>query len=271
MRSLFAVIFLGGLVANVAAQSLSGVFRATDARMVYVEDYVWDDFLSNHWMLNHQGFRLQDLATSGEGKERRFWGIYTESTTQDTLLKVNEWAEMVLAKRDMAARGYTLTKVVAYALSETDTRYVGLWTQDANATPHKIWKLDSPTTLREKTEEMANQQYYVQQVAVLTTPNGISSFIALYHYHAQPIRNYLSLIEGPEASFHKDRLQRQRSDIGLISAHRFTDKMGTRILSLYQSGNADYQLVLDRPRADFNGIWEQMERQHLQLVDWEVR
>ena len=139
------IIFLLLIVGNtLAAQHLSGIFQPSEADLEYVEQVDWTTFLAEDVRLNAKGFRLTNLETTGIGADRRYWGIFTESTLRDTLVKTTSWADFVQAKRSMAAAGFILSGVQAYALSETDAHYIGVWYRDETNTPHKIWKLDTP-------------------------------------------------------------------------------------------------------------------------------
>ena len=265
------IIFLLLIVGNtLAAQHLSGIFQPSEADLEYVEQVDWTTFLAEDVRLNAKGFRLTNLETTGIGADRRYWGIFTESTLRDTLVKTTSWADFVQAKRSMAAAGFILSGVQAYALSETDAHYIGVWYRDETNTPHKIWKLDTPESVREKTDDMANQQYYLQDVEVFLTPGGTANYLAIYHYSPIPIRNYV-YIASDENTFYKDLWQRYQSKIRLVGLEDYTGKDGSYLLGIYQPGTYDSQVVLNQTRADFNGKWEQLEKGKLKLVSWEIR
>ncbi|MEL6656659.1 MAG: hypothetical protein AAFP77_24780 [Bacteroidota bacterium] len=252
------------------AQRISGIFRTTDAQMEYLEQLDWETFVQEDERLNSEGYRLTNIETTGQGAERTYWGIYTESSLRDTLIKTNSWVNFVKAKRAMASAGFLLSNVQAYAISETDAHFVGVWYKNDTDTPHKIWKLDSPESLNAKTEDMAKQQFYLQEVEVFLTPSGTANYLAIYHYSPIPVRNYVQIYTEEEV-FDKDRQQRQRSKIRLVDYERYNAKEADYQLGVYQPGTYDNRILFNYLRADFNGKWEQLEKEGLKLVGWEVR
>ncbi len=267
---LLSFAFMALLCTSLSAQQMSGIFRGSDAAMEYAEQLNWEEFVANNNSLNAKGFRLTNIETTGQGEDRRYWGIYTESSLPDTLIKTNSWADFVKAKRAMAAAGFLLSNVQAYAISELDAHYIGVWYKNETDTPHKIWKLDSPESLRTRTEDMAKQQFYLQEVEVYLTPSGTANYLAIYHYSLIPVRNYV-YINSDEDTFNKDLWQRQRSKVRLVDFERFNAKEGSYFLGVYQPGTYDSQFILQQRRDDFNGTWEQLEKSKLKLVSWEIR
>lgn len=252
------------------AQRISGIFRPTDAKMEYLEQLSWESFVQEDRRLNAEGYRLTNIETTGQGDDRSYWGIYTESSLRDTLIKVTSWGDFVKAKRSMAAAGFLLSNVQAYAISETDAHFIGVWYRNDTDTPHKIWKLDSPESLNAKTEDMAKQQFYLQEVEVFLTPSGTANYLAIYHYSPIPVRNYVQIYTD-DAVFTKDRSQRERSKVRLVDYEHFNAKEANYQLGVYQPGTYDNRVLLDYLRADFNGQWEQLEKDGMKLVGWEVR
>lgn len=267
---LLSLAFVAMFFSSLSAQQISGIFRGSDAKMEYAEQLTWEAFVTNNNTLNTKGFRLTNIETTGQGDDRRFWGIYTESSLQDTLVKTTSWADFVKAKRAMAAAGFLLSNVQAYAISELDAHYIGVWYKNETDTPHKIWKLDSPESLRVRTEDMAKQKFYLQEVEVYLTPSGTANYLAIYHYSLIPVRNYVH-IDTNEEAFTKDLWQRQRSKVRLVDFERFSAKEGSYLLGVYQPGTYDSQFLFQQRRDDFNGKWEQLEKDNLKLVSWEVR
>lgn len=252
------------------AQRISGIFRPSDAKMEYLEQLEWENFVQEDKRLNNEGYRLTNIETSGQGDERRYWGIYTESSLRDTLIKTTSWPDFVKAKRSMAAAGFLLSNVQAYAISETDAHFIGVWYRNDTDTPHKIWKLDSPESLRAKTEDMAKQQFYLQEVEVFLNPSGTANYLAIYHYSPIPVRNYVQ-INSDEAVFQKNKQQRERSKIRLVDYERYNAKEANYQLGVYQPGTYESRIIIDYLRADFNGQWDLMEKDGMKLVSWEVR
>jgi hypothetical protein len=253
-----------------SAQQFSGIFRGSDAKMEYAEQMTWEQFMISNKALNAKGYRLNNLETTGQANDRRFWGIYIESSLPDTIVKTESWPDFVTAKRAMAAAGFLLSNVQAYAISEIDAHYIGVWYKNTTDTPHKIWKLDSPESLRQRTEDMAAQKYYIQEVEVYLTPSGTANYLAIYHYSLSPVRNYV-YVTTDEETFNKDLWQRQRSKVRLVDFEQFNAKEGSYLLGVYQPGTYDNQFLFRQLREDFNGKWEQLERDNLKLVSWEVR
>ncbi len=264
----YLLLVLLTLSLQVNAQRLSGIFQPSDAEYEYAEDLEWDEFVAQHEAFASQQYRLINVETTGVGDDRRYWGIFTQSTQQDTLVRTFGWADFVRAKRAMAAEGYLLTTVQGYSINEADAHFIGVWRRED--TPHKIWKLDSEESLRQKTDEMAAQQYYIKDVEVLLTPSGAPSFLALYHYHPIPVRNYV-FISQDEKSFTNDLWQRFQSKIRLVDYEQYNANTGSYFLGVYQPGSYEYQIVRNLDRSSFNGRWEQLERENLKLIAWEIR
>ena len=255
---------------SLSAQTFNGIFRPSDAKLEYIEKASWPEFQGQHETLRKQGFRLIQLETNGRGQERRYWGILIESVHADSLIKLNSWKEMVLAKRSMAAAGFLLTTVQAYAIGESDAHYIGVWRKDDAQTPHKLWKLDSPASLQAKTEEMARQQYYIQSIEVFLSPSGTATYLPIYHYSQIPVRNYVA-IHSAEEAFQQDHWQRTQSQVRLVDFEQFTAKEATYYLGIYQPGQYEQQLLRRLDQGSFNAKWEQLERENLYLLGWEVR
>ncbi|RMF00125.1 MAG: hypothetical protein D6772_06745 [Bacteroidetes bacterium] len=272
MRNYVILLFSLALVLalQLEAQTLNGIFRPSDAKLAYIENANWPDFLQQHQALSKQGFRLTQLESAGRGQDRRYWGILLESVYTDTLLKVNSWAEMVKAKRALAKAGFLLTTVQAYAISESDAHYIGVWRKDDDATPHKLWKLDSPESLQAKTEEMAAHKYYVQSIEVFLSPSGTATYLPIYYFSPIPVRNYVA-VHTDEEAFLRDHWQRTQSQVRLIDYEHFTAKENTYYLGIYQPGQYPQQLLRRLDAASFNAKWEQLERENLHLVGWEIR
>ena len=253
--------------ASLAAQQFSGIFTASDAKLVYHANLSWDEWLRTDSLMGLQNHRIQDLATAGIGANRRYWSIYTPSSQRDTVVVCLGWDDMVQAKRNLAAAGWLLYHLTAYALSESDYRVIGVWRQGDTA--HKIWKIDSREGLSQKTEEMARQQFYLQQVEVFTTPGGTPVYLPLYHYSPLPVRNYLFYSDDP-AVFNTDWLRRQNSGVRILKFSRFTDQGRSWLMGVYAPGQYPHALLQQQPQAEFNDRWERFESEGLQLVDWEV-
>lgn len=248
---------------------VSGIFQRTDAALEYVEGLDWEQFNLHNRRLNQQGYRLIDLETSGLGRDRTFWGIYTRSSQTDTIARSLGWSEFVKMKRKMAARGYVLTDVTAYAHNETDTDYIGVWQE--GKTLHKIWKLDSQEGLQQRTDEMVRDNYFLVGVKVVTTPAGLTQYLALYHHHPLPERNYVYITDDPR-EFSTDWLQRMKSNMRLIDYDRYDENGRTWYLGVYQSGQYEHLLLRDMDKLTFEDKWDRLEAQEdLRLVNWSVR
>lgn len=252
------------------AQQFSAIFRASDAKMEYAEALPWESFVIKADNFSQQGYRLTNIETTGKGKDRKYWGVFTESALKDTLVKVTNWPDFVKAKRAMAKAGYLLAVVQAYAISETDAHYLGVWYKDGKDTPHKIWKLDSSESLTQKTEEMAKIQYYIQEVETFLSPSGTATYLAIYHYSPIPVRNYVA-VQTDSKTFTTDLWQRTQSNVRLIDFEHFDAKDGAYYLGVYQPGTYEAQFISKLEQASFNGKWEQLEKENLQLVSWEIR
>ncbi len=270
MRNLLLAISIFFFMATTQAQQISGIFRHSDADFEYLEQLDWASFLSQGKVLNNKGFRLINLETTGVGNDRRYWGIYTESSLKDTIIKTESWPDFVKAKRSMAAAGYLLSHVQAYSLSAIDAHFIGIWYKDETETPHKIWKLDSPESIRQRTEDMAKKQFYLQEVEVFLDPSGAATYLGLYHYSSLPVRNYIYITD-TEENFKEDYHNRFQSKIRLVDYEQFNAKEGAYFLGVYQPGTYDHQFVNNFSRHDFNGKWELFEKDDLKLVSWEVR
>lgn len=267
MRNLLLVLaLLAGC--SLQAQRLSGIFQTSDANYEYVEDVDWETFLAQDQSLNREGYRLINVETTGVGEDRRYWGIFTQSTQGDTIIKTFGWADFVKAKRAMAADSFLLTAVQGYTINETDAHFIGVWRKEDN--PHKIWKLDSHESLRQKTNEMAAQQFYIKEVEVLLSPAGTPIFLALYHYHPIPVRNYVHIANN-EKDFATDWWERYNSKIRLIDYEQYNSSQGSFYLGVYQPGTYENKFIRNLDRGDFNGQWEQLEKDKLKLIAWEVR
>ena len=57
----------------------------------------------------------------------------------------------------------------------------------------------------------------------------------------------------------------------LVDYEHFNAKEADYQLGVYQPGTYNNRILLDYLRADFNGQWEQLEKDGMKLVSWEVR
>ena len=269
-RMLLALLLGCCTTAALSAQTIiSGIFQKTDQELEYLEGLPWEQFLQQKKALNNKGYRLFDLETAGVGEDRACWGIFTKSSDRDTVALVLGWEEFIKYKRDLASRNYLLSDVSGYALNETESYYIGVWTPERKT--HKVFKLDTKEKLLAHTDNMARQNFFIKSVKVISTPAGNPQFIALYHYHAIPQRNYVYISDSKEA-FNEEWLQRDYSGMRLIDFDRFEINGTDYLLGVYQRGKYDHQLVRDLERNIFVDRWDRLEAQEeLQLTNWHIR
>jgi hypothetical protein len=271
MNRYLLVLFLGlGLGWTLSAQTfISGIFQETDQELEYLEALPWEQFLQEKQRLNAAGYRLYDLETAGVGEDRAFWGIFTKSSARDTVAMVLGWENFIKYKRDLASRNYLLTDVSGFAIDETESYFIGVWVQERQT--HKVYKLDSKEKLLAHTDAMAKQNFFIKSVKVISTPAGNPTFVALYHYHAMPQRNYIFVSDSKE-TFNEEWLQRDYSGMRLIDFDQFEENGVTYLLGVYQRGKYEHQLVRDLERNIFVDRWDRLEaQQELQLTNWHIR
>lgn len=248
---------------------ISGIFQQTDAELEYVQGVSWDQFLAENKRLNAGGYRLVDIETSGISQDRTFWGIYSRSGLDDRIERAMSWADFIELKRKLAAEGYVLADVTGYAINEADFNYIGVWRK--GDTQHKIWKLDSSDALKLRTDEMVRDKFFLVGVKVITSPAGVTQYLALYHHNPLPERNYVFVTSDPKV-FNTDWLQRMKSNVRLIDYDRYEEKGTTYYLGVYQSGEYEHLLLSDMEKLTFEDRWDRLEQQEdMRLVNWLVR
>lgn len=268
-RYLLFICTLASITYATAQTYISGIFQQTDAELEYVEGVSWDKFLAENQRLNAKGYRLVDIETSGISQERTFWGIYSKSGLDDKIEQALGWADFVELKRKLAAEGYVLADVTGYALNEADYTYIGVWRR--GDTQHKIWKLDSSDALKLRTDEMVKDKFFLIGVKVITSPAGVTQYLALYHHNPLPERNYVFVTSDPKV-FNTDWLQRMKSNVRLIDYDRYEEKGVTYYLGVYQSGDYEHLLLSDMEKLTFEDRWDRLEQQEdMRLVNWLVR
>lgn len=265
-----SIIFMGVLLSlPVFSQSVySGVFQVTEAELVYGEGLSWEAFGIKNDSLSKKGFRLIDLETHNHNKNRSFWGIWTKSD-QGTVIKSEfGWANFVKRKRAMAKDSFLMTEVEAYAVSNDEHYYIGVWSKKDN--PHKVWKLDSREGLAKKTEEMARQDFFLIDVEAFPTPNKTLIFLALYHKgKVTTPRNYV-YNSSDLTTFKTSVLQREKSGFRMIDFERFEEKGQRWYLGVFEKGDYKTTLLNGQESIDFNGRWEILEEEGLRLTDIEM-
>ncbi len=253
------------ITAAEAQTFVSGIFQQTDARLEYIEGVSWEDFLTQNSDYNSKGYRLIDIETSGISRDRIYWGIYAESGVSDSIITTMGWTNLVKTKREMAKKGFVLSDITGFAVNENDFQYIGVWRK--GDTPHKIWKLESGSTLELRTNEMALQNYYLTGVKAINTPAGSVQYLAIYHFNPAPRRNYVYFTNDPR-EFNTDWLQRMKSNIRLIDYDRFQENGETVYLGVYQAGEYQHLLLRDMEKLTFEDKWDRLEQQEdLQLVN----
>lgn len=243
---LFAGLLLG-------QSQYSGIFQPTEAKMEYAQVSGWDGLLSKSKDMNSKGFRLIDVESSQVGgDERIYYGIFTESNLKDSLGIALGWRDFVKLKRKMAANDYTMIDVHAFALNESDTKYIGVWVEDG--TDHKIAKMTSRSGLDRRIQEMGRRRYKLKRVHVLSTPDGEPEYVALFHYSPVQEYNFLHYSESME-DFMKEFNERIQSKTRLVDYASFWENGKKYHLGVYQNGDYDYRFIhqADKIHLDAEG------------------
>lgn len=247
MKSTFSVLllFVVGLLA--AQNQFSGIYQPTEAQMDYREAKGWKSFLADNEQMNAKGYRLIDIESSQVGgDERIYYGVYTESSYQDSVGMALGWAEFVALKRKMAAAEYTMVDVHAFALNEFDHKYIGVWVNQEN--DHKIAKLTSRAGLDRRIKNMGRARYKLKRVHVLSTPDGEPEYVALFHYSPVQEYNFLYYTEDME-DFMREFNERIISKTRLVDYATFWENGKKYHLGVYQKGDYDYRFLRNEDQA----------------------
>lgn len=231
----------------------SGIFQPTEANMEYTQVSGFTSLVAKSEEMNAKGFRLIDVESSQVGgDERIYYGIYTESNLKDSLGIALGWREFVKLKRQMAAKDYTMVDVHAFALNESDTKYIGVWVEDG--TDHKIAKLTSRSGLDRRIQEMGRRRYKLKRVHVLSTPDGEPEYVALFHYSPVQEYNFLHYSENME-DFMQEFNERAASKTRLVDYASFWENGKKYHLGVYQKGDYDYRFIhqADKSHLDSEG------------------
>ena len=84
------------------------------------------------------------------------------------------------------------------------------------------------------------------------------------------MRNYVAILTDEEA-FQTDYWQRTQSQVRLVDFERYTAKEATYYLGIYQPGQYEQQLLRQLDAGSFNAKWEQLEKENLYLLGWDIR
>lgn len=233
-----------------AQQQFSGIYQPTEAEMEYRELKGWEAFLADNEVQNAKGLRLIDVESSQiGGDERIFYGVYTESSLRDSLGIALGWRDFVKLKREMADGRYTMVDVHAFALNETDTKYIGVWVQEEN--DHKIAKMTSRSGLDRRIQEMGRRRYKLKRVHVLSTPDGEPEYIALFHY--SPVQEYNFLHYSKDLTeFMEEFNERVKSKTRLVDYATFWENGKKFHLGVYQNGDYDYRFLLNADKKELD-------------------
>jgi hypothetical protein len=268
MRLFIITIVLICSLNSFGQSTISGIFQLSEAELIYKEGLNWQSFVNTNDSLARNGYRLTDLETIIEGKKRSFWGIWIKSDQPSVLESVYGWPNFVKKKREMAADSFLLTEVEAYAVSNEEHYYIGVWTK--SDVKHKVWKFDSREGLAKKTEEMARQDFFVMDVEAFPTPNKTLIFLALYHKgKVTTPRNYVYTTNDLKA-FQTSLMQREKSGFRLFDIERFEEKGQRWYLALFEKGDYKTIRLSSLQPMDFMGRWEILEEEGLLLMDIEL-
>ncbi|MEM6395669.1 MAG: hypothetical protein AAF741_04925 [Bacteroidota bacterium] len=220
------------------AQNFSGIFQPSEADLKYTNTRGWDAFESSQASYASQGYRLIDLESvrSQDGGDRTFYGIFSQSSLQDSIGRYLGWADFVRAKRQMASNGWMIVDVHGYALNERDYQYIGVWVKDE--TPHKIAKLTTREGLDKRIDAMGKRRYKLKRVSVIESPSGEPTFVALFHF--SPVYEYNFVYYSDDSDdFKREYSERYQSNTRLIDFASFFDESKTWYLGVFQA--ADYE------------------------------
>ncbi len=245
----------------------SGIFQQTEAQLAYREALTWDNFVLVNDSLGSNGYRLIDLETFRLGKVRLYTGIWTESNLKSEIESVLGWPEFVKRKRARASDGYVMDEVEAYAVSEQEFYFIGVWSK--SEVTHKVWKLDSREGIKQKTEEMAKQDFFLVDVEAFATPGKVTQYLALYHQgEVNEPRSYVFISDKLKV-FNTDLLQRNKSGYRIMDYEQFEEGEDLYHLGVYRRGDYETILLRDQTKESFDALWEVKENEGLKLIDLE--
>lgn len=240
-------------VGLLAQTQFSGIYQPTEAKMAYEQARGWEALLTQSRQKNQSGYRLIDVESSQiGGDERVYYGIYTESNLRDSLGIALGWRDFVKLKRKMAAEEYTMVDVHAFALNESDTKYIGVWAKED--IDHKIAKMSSRAGLDRRIQDMGKRRYKLKRVHVLSTPDGEPEYIALFHYSPVQEYNFLHYSENMD-EFMREFNERIKSKTRLVDYATFWENGKKYHLGVYQNGDYDYRFLrnADKTALDAEG------------------
>ena len=248
--------------------TVSGVFQLSEAERLYDGNLDWDAFKTKNDSMNRIGYRLTDLETAKEENSRKYWGIWIKSEEKAILESVQGWRNFIKKKRQMAADSFLMTEVEAYAVSNEEHFYIGVWVK--SDIKHKVWKLDSRDGVIQKTEEMERQDFFIKDVEAFILPNKTVVFLALFHKgKVTTPRNYVYIKDDLKV-FKTNVLQRSKSGFRIIDYEHFDEKGKLWYLGIFEKGDYKTVLLTKQDAHTFDGKWEIMEKEGLQLTDREV-
>lgn len=245
----------------------SGVLHQTEAELLYSDQQSWDSLLITEAKMSAKGFRLMDLETAKTEGDRFFWGIWIKSNLGQVMKKLDSWPAFIEEKRAKVEEGYVMSEVEAYALTEEEHQFIGVWYK--GSVQHKVWNLDSKEGILKKTSEMADQHFYLVDLDVFQTPSNTVKYIALYHEGAVSQKAYLS-IESDLKAFNTDLLQRTKSGYRIIDFEKYTENEVTYYLGVYRKGDYPAVLLRDLDQDSFFGHLDMSEQNKLKLVDLDI-
>ena len=167
----------------------------------------------------------------------------------------------------MVDEGYVMEEVEGMAITDTEQQFIGSWRK--GDTPHKVWRLDSREGIRKKTKEMAEQEFFLQDLDVFQTPSGGVQYLALYHQGPIDLKAFI-VVEKDLKVFNTELLQRTKSGYRIIDYERYTEAEEVFYLAVMRKG--DYEAVLLRglDQDGFYGRLDMSEQNRFQLVDIEL-
>jgi len=268
MKPVLLILLIGLCSFATAQQIFSGVFHQTEAPMIYADKLTEDALKGKVKEWNNQGYRATDIESKLIDGNRYYWLIGTKSDLRSEIRIVTGWGEFVNLKRSMVKADYVLTDVEAYALNEIDQHYVGIWHQ--GDTKHKIWKLDSVEGVKKKTDEMGKDNYYPVNVDVFQTP--AKTTVYLITYYNGPVTSQTHIFAADDIrTFNIDLLQRTKSGYRLIKYESYDIEETPHFLCIYRRGDYESKLIRNLDRHEFNGLWEQQEKDGLYLVNVHIQ
>ena len=253
----------------VAQVKLSGVYKAVNDSLYYIENVSWDRLMTERDELQAENFHLTDIEVLKEKDLIRFWAICKEGAAVDTIQHIVRWDSLIRQKRKMFKEGFVMQDLEYYRDEEGQDHFIAFWNKGTST--HKVWKFDSREAMYKKIAQHNKSDLFLHDIEPVQMGDEYA-FLAIFHRGLPRERTYLYESDSL-AFFNEDRLRRIKSGYRIKDFERFYENEKATYFAIYEKGNHTDFYTVAQTEEDFEERIDSRkdEEELLKLFDIEVQ